>query len=186
MEQFIVKNGVADLKLVIDVFSQFDSLNLDDLLRIDYANIYGECANFPAIIAGISNLLWQARNELRTLRYNLDLYEAQHRAIIIERLTEIGPRGGLNRPSDAQVLSDIMSQVDWQRKRKSLDRAEETVDYMDKLYWAAKSKMDMLLKMSMSQNFSSIDLQRSELKQYLLLKGTKVEPQSPIVATDED
>lgn len=143
-------NRVVTLKIGV-----FDTdVDTDDLLKIDYANMMGEILTFPVLLNRIGSLRAEAMDIVANAKMDFAIFEAQ--------LKDEKRRNGVRTQADAkgvekqvrltadEVESAVVTDPRWKVKKMDLLTKEKNFQYIDSLYWAAKSKDDKLNKLTHS------------------------------------
>jgi hypothetical protein len=142
-------------KIVTLKIGIFDTdVDTDDLLKIDYSNIMGEILTFPVLLNRIGSLRAEAMDMVANAKMDFAIFEAQ--------LKEEKRRNGVKTQTDAkgvekavrltadEVEGAVLTDPRWKVKKLDLLAREKNFQYIDSLYWAAKSKDDKLNKLSHS------------------------------------
>ncbi len=132
-------------KIVILRIDEFDGdLDTDGLLKIDYSNILGEALTFPVLMNRIGMLRAQADNEMKEAKLSMDICWATLSESYRKDKSRIGTITGgikkLHKPSKDEVENAVTTDDTYQAKQRSYFRSEKNYNYIDSLYWAAKSK----------------------------------------------
>lgn len=131
-------------KMVVLKTLPFDTdINVDDILKIDYANLVGEILTFPVLQNRIANLKAEMQNIVNESKNDVEIFEAQ---LTEEKRKDITGKGGKGTVSeiDAAVKLDSRFRI----KKNDYFSKVKSLDYLDSLYWAAQAKMNLLNKIS--------------------------------------
>lgn len=140
-EKIVMKWG--ENRMATLIIKPFDGdVNIEDLLKIDYSNLMGEILTFPVVFNRVANMKAEMANILAERKLNMDIFEAQ--------LTE--EHGNKLRAQGKATIKDIevavLRDVRYQIKKKDLFQCQKDFDYLDSLYWSAKSKDGKLDRLS--------------------------------------
>jgi len=145
-------------KTVTLITTEFDgSIDTDDMLNIDYANILGEILTFPVLVNRIGVLLADMDNHLATERLNIEMFEKDVKKIKAE--AEERARKELKKTNNAPTMQQISNEAikdkelikieeEFSKMRYKLLDIQRDRDYINSLYWSSKSKDDKLNKMT--------------------------------------
>jgi hypothetical protein len=126
-------------KMAVLVVEAFDGdVDIERILKIDYANLLGEILTFPVVFNRIANMKAEMGNIVAENKLDLDIFEAQlyeeHRG----RLAASSDK--TKGPSIKDVESSVMRDPKLSLKKKSFYTMQKNFEYLDSLYWSAKSK----------------------------------------------
>lgn len=123
-------------KLVTLEIRDFDSeVDIDNLLTIDYSNLYGEAVTVPALLNQIGLLKAEAEKIYNNKKLEFDVKESEIRKLIRKNAVSSGDK--LTEKSlDEMVLLDGGYQV----MKRNLISAKYDLDVVDNIWWAVKSK----------------------------------------------
>jgi hypothetical protein len=160
----------------------FDTdVDVDDLLKIDYANMMGEILTFPVLLNRIGSLRAESMDMVAQAKMGFSIFEAQ--------LKEEKRRNGVRTQADTkgvekqvrltadEVEGAMLMDPRWKAKRQELLGTEKNFQYIDSLYWAAKSKDDKLNKLTHS-------LKPEEFEQTILegqINGVLIKCAEPLI-----
>jgi hypothetical protein len=138
MEEKIVIN-LGKNKMAVLVVQAFDGdVDIERILKIDYANLLGEILTFPVVFNRIANMKAEMGNIVAEAKLDLDIYEAQlyeeHRG----KLTASSDK--TKGPSIKDVESSVMRDSKLTIRKKDFYALQRNFEYLDSLYWSAKSK----------------------------------------------
>jgi len=142
-----IKIGDKSYDLVIEDFNE--TIDVDNLLQIDYSNVIGEILCFPVILNKLGKLLADAEYTVNTNKMLMDVYEAKFKENQRNGATKAPSVEQLNNLLDADKMYGVL--------RKKLIESQRTRDYMNSVFWSAKDKSNMLQKLSLTINFGDYD-----------------------------
>lgn len=132
-------------RMAVLTVQPFDSdIDVDSLLKIDYSNILGEILTFPVIFNRIANMRAELTNLLNLSKVDVDVYEAQ----LYEELQKKMIATETKKPSIKDVEQAILRDSRFLLKKKAHINLQRDFDYIDALYWSAKSKDTKLDKLT--------------------------------------
>jgi len=161
----VINVGNRKLTLTSNLFNGEDDIDMDKLLRIDIRNLAAELVTFPIILNQLGLLVADTSQAANLAKLNLEIYENQIRDKIYN--TEIAEDEEEELPADRKPKKaakpkakkkptkdevDAMIRMDkvWQiRKRTMFERMKEH-EYVNSLFWSAKSKDEKLNKLSLT------------------------------------
>lgn len=139
MQQESIKIHFED-KIVTLKYTEFDTdVDLDDITKIHYDNIYGEIVTIPGLVNRIGLLKASVDNELSRSKLEFDVFEANLRKTVRSRYVVGGKKFTIQ-----EVDDDIMTDPQWKNWKLKLSRLQKNVDMVSAIYWAVKSKDDKL------------------------------------------
>jgi len=151
----VVSIGNKMIKLII---KEFDTeINVEDILRIDYANILGEILTFPLILNRLGIFLADIEDYLRREEFELekDKDDLDRKRAIAETSAFKELKKTINSPTKAQIENTVRLDKKHQKdeekyrgKKLALLDIRRDRDYVNSLYWSAKSKDTKLDKMT--------------------------------------
>jgi hypothetical protein len=140
MEKIVIQ---LRTKVAVLIVRPFDGeIDVEDLIKIDYSNLYGEVLTFPVAFNRIANLKADAANLVAHSKSDLDIFEAtlyeEHRKKMAA--TE-------KRPTREDIKSAVLVDPRWKLKLHGHIENQKYFDYCDALYWSAQSKDTKLNKL---------------------------------------
>lgn len=151
-------------KTITLYFEEFeDDIDMDDLTKIDYTNLFAEIITIPSIMNRVG--LWKALADNKYANYKLDV------AIYKSKLGQTA-RGSYKQSINskqetvnkektvADVADEVMTDKRLKIKLKKLNRLQMEADFMDSLYWAIKSKETKLNKIGEKMNLSPEEFEK--------------------------
>ena len=117
-------------------FKGFDEeVDVDNLLRIDYSNIYGEATTVSALMNQMGMLKAQCEYSYSKKKLECDVYESERRKTIRGEFTNNGQK-----LTEKQLDEEIILDKPYQIKKKSVFESKKDLDICDSLFWAVSSK----------------------------------------------
>lgn len=139
-------------------FEEIEDLDLEEVLTIDYSNIKEDIQGFPFVVNQLNFLVVEANSELNKEKFQLDILSANldevKAKLFIKVKGELIGKGEKN-PTMTAIDNQIKLEVSYKeslealycQKRKIAD-AEKNRDYLSGLYWAAQSKLNLLVTLA--------------------------------------
>ena len=153
-----LKEKIVTLKIT-DFDTEIDS---DDITKIDYGNIMGECLTFPTIMNRIGNLKAEIEELVAETKLDIELKNSELQEYYRKHLTkkEKDDKGKekISYPTIAEVENAVKSDIIYQNLRKKSLRLQKEYGYVESLYWSANSKDQKLNKFS--EKFQPGDFER--------------------------
>jgi phosphoenolpyruvate-protein kinase (PTS system EI component) len=147
---------IGDKVLVFKV-QEFEDLDLDKLLRIDYDNLVAELVTFPVVVNRLGLLAVDMDNELQEAKLDLSIFEAKRKKELREEMEISDEKGKSKKPTIDEVDSALLSDPKWKVKKKVFLKIQKEKEYMYTIYQAAKDKSNKLDKLSMTLRTGDID-----------------------------
>jgi hypothetical protein len=132
----------------------FDDIDIDKILKIDYANILAEIITFPLVVNKFGLLAADMDNEFQMAKLDLSIYEAKRKNQLREELLEENGK----KPTVDEVESALLTDKVWKVKRVKMHRIQKEKEYMYSIYTSAKDKSTKLDKLSMTLRPGDVDL----------------------------
>jgi phosphoenolpyruvate-protein kinase (PTS system EI component) len=151
-----LKFTIGDKVLIFKV-QEFDDLDLDKLLRIDYDNLVAELVTFPVVVNKLGLLAVDMDNELQESKLDLSIFEAKRKKELREELETSDEKGKMKKPTIDEVDSALLSDPKWKVKKKVFLKIQKEKEYMYTIYQSAKDKSNKLDKLSMTLRTGDID-----------------------------
>lgn len=125
-----------------------DTVNVDDLTKIDVGNIFGEVVTAPAAANRIGMLKAEVEESLSLIKLDLKVIESNIRA---EKRKEAGNNSGSftikvgNEDVKVKLTEKALESIHetdekWLKKKKEFIKAERNVGLLSSLYWAVQDK----------------------------------------------
>lgn len=130
-------------KMVVLKALPFDTdIDIDEILKIDHHNYLGEILTFPVLLNRIANLKAEQQNIVSEAKNDVEIFEAQLTEEYQKKLSATGK--ATIKDIEAAVKVDSRYRI----KKNAYFAKQKNLDYLDSLYWAAQSKMNLLNKIS--------------------------------------
>lgn len=131
-----IKIEVGD-KMVTLTYEFFDlDTDLEQLLKIDYTNVVGELITFPVVFNRIALLRAEMSNAVNEAKLALDIYVSRMNKYYRKNLKGKTSRG----PSKEEVEDAVHMDEGYEQTRLKYINRQRDYEYMDAIYWSAKSK----------------------------------------------
>lgn len=142
-QRFIVlKNKVAEL-----IIPEWEwSLNIDEILTIQYDNIMGEVLTIPVLENRVGRLYSEMKEYKKKLSLRLEMKEAELRKLFRKQCSV----DGMKRPTIEECQDHLLSDPVIKNKRLELISTEKLVEDLEIFYDAVKSKAFKLNNLSKS------------------------------------
>lgn len=131
--QVIVHLGDNPVSLKFNSFGE--EVDVDELTKIDYSNLFGEAITVSALMNQIGLLKSAAENSYSLKKLEVDIYEAEKRREI---------RGQFSKKelklTEKQLDEEITLDKAWQIMKKQVFSSKKDLDFIDAIYWAVQSK----------------------------------------------
>jgi len=125
-----------DNKPVTLNFKDFDDeLDIDQLMKIDHSNLYGEAVTISALLNHVGILKAQQERVYAEKKLESDIYEAELKQSIRKSAVASGEKITENGVSE-KIDSDPGIVI----KRKNVINAKYNLEVLDSLFWSVKSK----------------------------------------------
>lgn len=144
-------------KVVFFRTEEFDDVDLDKLLSIDYNNLVAELVTFPVVVNRLGLLCADMDNEFQQSKLDLSITEAKLKQELREELTLSDEKGKVKRPTIDEVDSAMLNSLKWKVKKKGLLNVQKEKEYMYSIYQSARDKSNKLDKLSMTLRTGDID-----------------------------
>lgn len=131
---------LSDNKTIILKLQEFDAeVDLDDLTKIHYENIYGDIVTTPTLLNKIAQLKAEIDNQYSEMKLNLEIYEANLRKMFKSNKVANGEKYNLSDIDEAVLVDPAFKD-----RKLGLIRKQKEVDSINSVYWAVKSKDEKL------------------------------------------
>lgn len=136
----------------------FENIDLQKILVIDYDNLAEEVANFPYVLNQVNSLFVEAEDILRRENFALEVLKdnlSDLKSRLSFSVIEIIKAKGIKTPT-IQNIEDEMSQNEEiktlksqiQAKKKDIIDVTLNRDNLQGLFWSCKAKMDTIINLS--------------------------------------
>ena len=144
-------------KVVKFSVGEFNDLDIDTILKIDYTNLIAEMITFPVVVNRIGLLAADMDNELQQVKLDLLIYEAKRKNELRDNLSSSDDKGKVKNPTIDEVNSALYLDKIWKVKKTKLNRIEKEKEYMYSIYTSAKDKSNKLDKLSLTIKSGDVD-----------------------------
>lgn len=139
--------------VVLKVLPFDTDVNVNDILRIDYSNILGECLTFNVIFNRIANLKAEMQDLVNKSKFQLDIFTAELQEEYRKKLTSYGDADAkgktkINKPTKDEVENAVLIDKRFQAKKNNHFELTKNLEYLESLYWSAQNKANLLKSMS--------------------------------------
>jgi len=139
----VVHLGDKPVTLAMSDFD--DEIDVDQLLSIDYSNLYGEAVTVSALLNKIGVMLAESEYQVKNEKFEFDIYEAEvrkkfRRSSAINSGKFEDPDGDFIKLTESSLDEAVKRDPAWKIKKKNVIGAERNFSFIDKLYWACQSK----------------------------------------------
>lgn len=153
MEDNLIKIPIGD-KVIVLKYKDFDTdIDLDEVTRIDYSNLYGEIVTISSLLNRVGIMKADVENAYNDFKLELGIFESQRRKEIIRENLAIGNK----KPSESTLDDEITIDPKVIAMRKRLNELQRDLNYIDAFYWAVQSKdkkLSVLMKGVTPEEFS--------------------------------
>jgi len=155
-------------KQIVLVFPDFTTeINVDEIMAIDYHNLFAEIITIPALMNRVG--LWKAEADNTFSCYKLEveikeaqLYEYYSKDLVCDIINSSG-KTQKKYPSGDAILQAIVRDPIGSLMRKKLLRLRKEADYLDSFYWSVKAKETKLN--NLSHTLTPEDMQKDLVNQ---------------------
>ena len=152
-------------KAVILKFGDFDDeIDVDELTRIDFSNLFGEIVTVSALLNRIGILKAETEAAYSHKKLECDIYEAnlakQYRREANINSGKFTIPDGTGETSikltEESLKSAILLDIAYQNKKKGVIEAQKNLAFMDSLYWSIQSKdkkLSVIMKPTTPEDF---------------------------------
>lgn len=132
-------------KLISIEIPEWDwSFNLDDILTIDYSNIFGEIITIPVLENRIGRITNELREVKKQEKLRLEVKEAELRTMLRKKIaSEGGKKASLQEEADFLSTDPLIKNL-----RFKIIKIEKDLDNQETMYDAVKSKAFKLNNLS--------------------------------------
>lgn len=134
------------LLLKIAIFDDEEEVDLDRLLRVDLTNIPMEIATFSSVLAKISALLADVNYNVSIAKLDIETLESQ----LAEKYRSEYFEAEGKQLSNEKTSESIARNPKYLLKKRIYFQKVKEQEYLNGVYWAAKSKDDKINKLSNS------------------------------------
>lgn len=141
-------------------FDEIDNLDLESVLTIDYVNLKDDIQGFPFVVNQLNFLVVEANSILNQDKFQLELLDSNLKEESAKLFLKI-KKELIDKGEKSPTISLIESQIKLEDSYKQISESifcqkqkiaedEKNRDYLSGLYWAASSKMNLLVNLSKS------------------------------------
>jgi hypothetical protein len=152
-----LKFAIGD-KVVMFKVEDFEDIDLDKLLKIDYENLMAEMVTFPVVVNKLGLLCADMDNEFQQAKLNLSIFEAKRKKELREELEFSDEKGKVKRPTIDEVDSALITDKVWKVKKQKMLKVQKEKEYMYSIYSSAKDKSNKLDKLSLTIKSGDVDM----------------------------
>ena len=116
-----------------------DEIDVDQLLQINYSNLYGEAVTIPVLMNTVGILKSDAEKVYSEKKLEFEVFEAELRKRLRKEATETSQKITENGLNELVTIDG-----GYKIKKKNMITAKYNLDVVENLWWAVKSK-DMKL-----------------------------------------
>jgi len=137
----IVHVGGSAIRLVKRNWTE--EIDLDEISKIDYSNLFGEVVTISALLNRVGNLKAEMEEQVALEKLDGEVFDSQKRSEHTKRITSSGTKA-----PTIQGLEDILLEdPEVLAKRKKYIQTKKNLGLIESLYWSVKSKDDKLSKL---------------------------------------
>ena len=148
-----------------------EEIDLDEISKIDYSNLFGEVVTISALLNRVGNLKAEMEEQVNLEKLDGEVFEAQKRSYHSKEAAQLGQK------LTVQGLEDrLLEDPEVIAKRKKLIQTQKNKGLIDSLYWAVQSKdqkLSKLLKPVTPVEFES-ELVEREINGFIIKKSKHV------------
>lgn len=114
----------------------FDEVvDVDQLLMIDYSNLYGEAVTIPALMNQVGILKGQAEESVAQHKLKLEVYEAELKQRLRKELTVTAQKF-----TESSLNEMVSIDKGYQIEKKNLITSNFNLEIVESVWWSVKSK----------------------------------------------
>ena len=143
--RYSLRIGGRNVVLIMDSIEDIiSSIDVEDILKIDYSNIVGEILTFPVVLNRIGILKADADNDVRECKFKLEVYTASSSEVYRKSARTVKKthdnKDRISDPTKDEVCNNVVTSCEYKTLKDNLITAEKNAAYMESFYWAAVSK----------------------------------------------
>ena len=116
-------------------------INLDEITKIRYDNLFGEASTIDALLNRVGNMKADMEEQVALEKLDLEVFEAKKRSYHSKRLAN---DTDIKRITE-QILEDaLLGDEEVIAKRKNMIQVKKNMEYINSLYWSVKGKSEKL------------------------------------------
>lgn len=131
-------------------------INVDDLTRIDYTNLFAEIITIPVLMNRVGLMKAQCENDYDLAKLDTAIYEANTaemvRKELLKMVTDSKGKQKWKPGTKDEVEDGVTLDEGVQLRRRRIIRMKKEVAFMDSLYWAISNKARKLDRISDSMS----------------------------------
>jgi hypothetical protein len=140
-EKLIIE--LKDKMVVLNILPFDTDINVDDILKIDHSNWYGEILTFNVLFNRIANLKAEQENIVSVSKMDLEAFESQLYEEYKKKLSE-----GEGKVTEKSLEMSITRDARYISKKKLYFEKVKNLGYLESLYWSAQNKANLLRVLS--------------------------------------
>lgn len=122
-----------------------EMIDMDDLTKIDYTNVYGEIVTCSVLLNKIGLLRAEAESTYNDKKLQVNIFEAKlRRSIRREAILNNGRVNvedeGMIKLTEACIDDIVLADIKLQAMKKDLIESKKDWDFIESLFWSIKSK----------------------------------------------
>jgi len=133
-------------------------IDVEDLTKIHYYNLFGDMITFPSVLNRIGNLLIEADSCIEEFEHDLKANKVElnkKRALLEKEAWNYLKKSGINSPTLQQISNEVLLnethdpfEEEYRENQRLLIEIKRDRGHINNLYWACKMKGDILTKLS--------------------------------------
>lgn len=148
-----MKNEVVTIellnKIVKLILTPFDTdVNIDDMLKIQDHNIYGELVTISRLVNKVGNLKAEQEEVLSQAKLDFDIFYAEMLEKKKKELTFTDAGGKINKPTVSEIEAAIMMTPQYKVKKLNIFKVQKNMEFIESLNDAVKNKSFVIMKLS--------------------------------------
>jgi len=114
----------------------FDSdIDVDQLTKIDYGNLYGEQVTSAVLLNKVGTLRAEAENIYEHKKIEFSIFEAD-----LARMKRQNAKDNGYKLTEKNLEQEIILDPAWKIQKRNLVNAKRDLDFVESLYWSVQSK----------------------------------------------
>jgi hypothetical protein len=140
-----LKNQMVQL-----ILAPFDTdVDLDDMLKIQDHNVYGELTTISRLLNKVGNLKAEQQEILSQAKLDFDIFYSQ---MLEEKRKELTftetSTGKVNKPTVSEIEASIIRTPQYKVKKTKIFEVQKNMDYIESFYESVKNKSFIIMKLS--------------------------------------
>ena len=175
MEEKIVVDFGGNKKWILKIQEFNSEIDLDNITKIDYTNIYAELITISTLLNKVGFLKAEADHGYAYEKLSCEIYQAKMSEHYRKKLKTVSG-DKVKWPTIAQVENAVLIDEAVQLKKKKVLRLKREAEQIDSLYWSVKDKSGKLNKISENMKLTPEDFERELVESSIngiLIKGIK-------------